>query len=140
MLWRVRWTFVSWANSFVGTQSCATPPGRSAGRPYPTRSWYVRVLDSTGDNCEFHLYLGRILPNMLCMKSIYERTIKCWTVGQQPRTKSARGPAGQPDVLFLHRFPDMPCMKKGLQRQKGVGPLVGSQGRRAAVVLVINRL
>ena len=48
MPWRVRWTFVSWANSFVGAQSCPTPPGRSAGRADPTRPWYVRVLDSTG--------------------------------------------------------------------------------------------
>ena len=28
--WKVRWTFVSRANSSVGTQSCATPPGRFA--------------------------------------------------------------------------------------------------------------
>ena len=48
MLWKVRWTFVSWANSSVGTQSCLTSPGRSAGRPDPTRPWYVRVLGSTG--------------------------------------------------------------------------------------------
>ena len=46
--WRERWTFVSWANSSVGTQSCPTPPGRSAGRSDPTRPWYVRDLDSTG--------------------------------------------------------------------------------------------
>ena len=49
MLWKVRWTFVSRANNSVGTQSCATPPGRSAGLPDPTRSSYVRVLDSTGE-------------------------------------------------------------------------------------------
>ena len=30
--------------------------------------------------------------------------------------------------------------EKGLQRQKGVGPLVGSQERRALLVPVINRL
>ena len=48
MAWRERWTFVSWANSSVGTQSCPTPPGRSAGRSDPTRPWYGRVLDSTG--------------------------------------------------------------------------------------------
>ena len=47
MPWRVRWTFVSWGNSFVGTQSCPTSPGRSAGRSDSTRQWYVRVLDST---------------------------------------------------------------------------------------------
>ena len=46
--WRERWSFVSWANSSVGTQSCPTPPGRSAGRPDPSCPWYVRVLDSTG--------------------------------------------------------------------------------------------
>ena len=45
---RVRWTFVSWANSCVGTESWTTPHGRPAGRPDPTRPWYVRVLDSTG--------------------------------------------------------------------------------------------
>ena len=48
-------------------------------------------------------------------------------------------------------FLDMPCMKKvykvpghalhekGLQRQKGVGPLVSSQEQRALLVPVINR-
>ena len=30
--------------------------------------------------------------------------------------------------------------EKGLQRQKGVGPLVGSQERRALLVPLINRL
>ena len=48
MPWRERWTFVSWANNSVGTKSCPTSPGRSAGRSDPTRPWYVRVLDSTG--------------------------------------------------------------------------------------------
>ena len=48
MPWRVRGTLVSWANNSVGTQSCPTPPGRPAGRPDPTRPWYVQVLDSTG--------------------------------------------------------------------------------------------
>ena len=47
--WWVRGSLVSWANNSVGTQSCPTPPGRPAGRPDPTRPWYVRVLDST--NC-----------------------------------------------------------------------------------------
>ena len=69
MLWKVRWTFVSQANSSVGTQSCATPPGRSAGLPDPTRPWYVRVLDSTSR----HRYTG-----------------------QQPGTKSACRPADLP--------------------------------------------
>ena len=36
-------------------------------------------------------------------------------------------------------FSDMPCMKKGLQRKKGVGPLVSSQEQRALPVLVISR-
>ena len=48
MLWKVRWSLISLANGSVGRQSCPTPPGRSAGRPDPTRPWYVRVLDSTG--------------------------------------------------------------------------------------------
>ena len=33
----------------------------------------------------------------------------------------------------------MPCMQKGLQRQKGVGPLVSSQEQRALLVPLINR-
>ena len=37
-------------------------------------------------------------------------------------------------------FPDMPCMKKGLQGQKSVGLLVGIYERRALLVPVINRL
>ena len=48
MAWGERWTFVSRANSYVGTQSCPTSPGRSAERSDPTHPWYVRVLDSTG--------------------------------------------------------------------------------------------
>ena len=51
--WRVHGTFVSWANSSVGTQSCPTPPGGSAGRPDQTRPLYVRVLDSTVLWCFF---------------------------------------------------------------------------------------
>ena len=47
MLWKVRGRLVSWANSFVGTQSCPTPPRHPAVCPDPTRPRYVRVLDST---------------------------------------------------------------------------------------------
>ena len=50
MLWRVRKTLVSWANSSVGIQFCSTRlvlPD-PAVRPDPTRPWFVRVLDSTG--------------------------------------------------------------------------------------------
>ena len=43
-----QWTFVSWANNSVCTQSCLTPLGCSAGRSDRTRRLYVRVLDSTG--------------------------------------------------------------------------------------------
>ena len=50
ILWRVRGTLVSWANSSVGIQSCPIPPRRSAVRPEPTRPWYVPVLESTGIN------------------------------------------------------------------------------------------
>ena len=44
---RVRGTLVSWANCSVGVQSWPAPPRRPAVRPDPTRTWYVRVLDST---------------------------------------------------------------------------------------------
>ena len=46
--WRVRGRLVSWANNFVGIQSCPTLLRRPAVRPDPTRPRYVRVLDSTG--------------------------------------------------------------------------------------------
>ena len=36
-------------------------------------------------------------------------------------------------------FPDMPCMKKGLQKQKGDGPLVSSKEEIALLVPLINR-
>ena len=48
MPWGVRGTFVSWANCFVGVQTCPAPSRRPAVRPDPTCPWYVRVLDSTG--------------------------------------------------------------------------------------------
>ena len=44
MPWRVPGTSVPWANNSFGTQSCPTPPGRSAGRPDPTHPWYVQVI------------------------------------------------------------------------------------------------
>ena len=47
MLWVARGTLVSWPNCSVGIQSCPTPPCCLAVRPDLTRSWYVRVLDST---------------------------------------------------------------------------------------------
>ena len=55
MLWRVRGTLVPWANSSVGSQYCPTPPRRSAVRPDPIRSWYVRVLGSPG---QFSIEIG----------------------------------------------------------------------------------
>ena len=62
MPWRERWTFVSWVNNSVGTQSCPTPPSRFAGRSDPTRPWYVRILDSTGldvrDKASFKLIMS----------------------------------------------------------------------------------
>ena len=49
-------TFVLWANNYVGTQPCPTPPGRSAERSDPTRPargvdgfWVRQVLGSTTD-------------------------------------------------------------------------------------------
>ena len=42
-------------------------------------------------------------------------------------------------VLFV-LFPGHALQEKGLQRQKGVGPLVSSQDERALLVPVINRL
>ena len=49
MPWRVRGTLFSWANSSAGIQCRPTQPRRPAVRPDPTRPWYVRALDSTGD-------------------------------------------------------------------------------------------
>ena len=49
MLWRVRGRLVSLANSSDGIQSCPTPPRHPAVRSVPTRQWYVRILDSTGN-------------------------------------------------------------------------------------------
>ena len=67
ILWNVRWTFVSWPNSSVGTQSCPNSPGRSAGRSDPTCPWYVRVWDSPGEKYDRALFPGRIVllaPNL----------------------------------------------------------------------------
>ena len=53
IVWKIRRTVVFWANRPAGVPSCpsalrpAAPP--CAARPRPTYSWYVRVLDSTGD-------------------------------------------------------------------------------------------
>ena len=95
-----------------------TRPRRSAvRRPVPTCSGYVRVLDSTS----YNNFLGHALhekglfPDMPCMKKGFTETNSRRYTGQQPATKSARGPAvkplvnrgstaGQPDVLFLHRY------------------------------------
>ena len=49
------------------------------------------------------------------------------------------GLSAGPPQLFVP-FPGHALHDKGLQRQKGVGPLVNSQGRRALFVPVINRL
>ena len=50
--------------------------------------------------------------------------------------------AGQARIFFLHRFPDMPCMKKVYKdiKKRSSGTLVSNQERRAAVVPLINRL
>ena len=41
--------------------------------------------------------------------------------------------------ILRYSIPGHALHEKGLQRQKGVGPLVSSQERRAAVVPVISR-
>ena len=41
--------------------------------------------------------------------------------------------------FVLPSVPGHALHEKGLQRQKGFGPLVGSQEQRALLVLVINR-
>ena len=46
--WKARGPLVSWANCSVGVPPCPAPPRCPAGRPEPTRPWYVRVVDSTG--------------------------------------------------------------------------------------------
>ena len=46
MPWMERETLCFWAYCSVGVSSCPAPPRRPAVRPNPTRSWYVRVLDS----------------------------------------------------------------------------------------------
>ena len=85
----VRWTFASWANSSVGTQSCPTLPGRSAGRPDPTRPWYVRVLDST----------NRI--SLVCAS------------GETFTRRVLAALGSRREACFLgEQFPDMPCMKR----------------------------
>ena len=65
-----------------------------------------------------------------------------WTIVQQPGTKSSCQPADKPLVHCLSRnhFPGHALHESGLRRQIGVGPLVSSQERRAAVVPRINRL
>ena len=48
--------------------------------------------------------------------------------------------AGQPDVLFLRRFPGYALHEKGLQTHIGVSTLVSSQEQRALLVPRLNRL
>ena len=48
--WGVRETPISWANCSAGVPSCPAPPCRSAVLPDPTSPWYVRVLESTGND------------------------------------------------------------------------------------------
>ena len=43
-------------------------------------------------------------------------------------------------LFLLPVFPGHALHEKGLQRQIGIGPLVGSQERRALLVPVLNRL
>ena len=89
--------------------------------------------------------------------------MRCRYSGQQQGTKSARGRAGQRRILFaigiyIYRnscvrvsrekprilfsaglVPGHALHEKGLKRQYGVGPLVGSQEQRVLLVLLFNR-
>ena len=55
----------------------------------------------------------------------------------QPRRSAVRRP--DPTGPWCVRVPGHALHEKGLQRQKGVGPLVSSQEERALLVPVINR-
>ena len=48
-------------------------------------------------------------------------------------------PVGCPGFEFENVIPGHALHGKGLQRQSGVGPLFSSQGRRAAIIPLINR-
>ena len=50
MLWGMRGMIVPKAHSSIGEQSCPTPTRHPAVRPDATHPWYVRVLDSTGQD------------------------------------------------------------------------------------------
>ena len=74
---------------------------------------------------------------MPLMKRVY-RDKQSWSTGQQPGTKSARGPADEPQIhcgstsCFVAAFPA--CHEKGLQGQKSVVPPFGSQEQSALLV------
>ena len=107
------------------------PPRRPAmRRPDPTRQWYVRVLDSTNH--------ARHVPNkcstFCAQKSISNSAWQC----------DARFPSSLGMQLCDHAQCKQPVfysqichVRKSSQGQNGGGPLVSSQGRRAAVFLLI---
>ena len=83
---------------------------------------------------------------MPSMKRVYKnkKASVHWSAARNTERLSSRGKtAYQPQVNRSFRssvvFPGHALHEKGLQRQKGVVPLVGSQEQRALLVPLINR-
>ena len=146
MPWGVRWTFVSWANNSVGTQSCLTPLGRSAERSDPTRPWYVRVLDSTSER--LNLSVAKIEPSggsrrgcMLGGAARMACPCRMATSSGEARRRNS-SPKVEPPVSRLEikkkhvlaYFYGHALHEKGLQKQTNVGPLVSSQVQRVLLI------
>ena len=82
-------------------------------------------------------------PDMPCMKRVHrvkKAPVHCSAARNKERFSSGHKPLVNHSSTadFVPAFPGHAVHEKGLQRQ-GVGPLVGSQERRALLVPVINR-
>ena len=130
---RARGTVGFWATRPVlpGPAAPRCPAVRSAD---PNRTWYVRVLDSTSGSTGQKRFVGcgfgfcgsstcgrdlnseelhtscaiaLLFPDMPCMKRIYKnrKAPVHWSAARDEERVLFRGKtAGQPDVLFPHRF------------------------------------
>ena len=100
VFWKIRLTFVFWANSSIGMQSCPTPPGRCAGRPDLTCPWYVRFFGSTGLNRVSLVLASRGTPRRSFFHRLEGKRV-CFSWGKSPIVgvlccPSLPGPADPP--------------------------------------------
>ena len=139
MVWKLRGTVVFLANRPVGVSFCPFSPRPAAPPPRCAPLHRDPPVVCQGFKLERCLSINVCMYSQTCLACKgYTETIRRRYTGPQPGTKSVRGSADQPLILFLHRFYiRIIVFLLPETRIEGFSPMVGKIKR--TVIFLANR-